>query len=509
MSRADRIALIFSLLAVLAGYFVATQIFEQMAHIEDEMAYVWQAQAFAKGYLTRPSPPHPKSFLTPFVVDYNGQRFGKYPPGWPAMLALGVLLNARSLVNPLLAGLGVWLTYRLGKRLFSPTVGLLAAGLTLTSPFFLLNSGSLLSHPFGLFLSLVFALGWLDAWQVGESDPLSRRWRELALATSAISLGLLILTRPLTAVGVSLPFAFHGLYLFLHSDRKIRLHLVIFCLVVLALASLLLIWQAAVTGDPLLNPYSLWWSYDKVGFGEGFGRSAGGHSLHTAWINTKFSLRVGIADLFGWFKASWIFLPFGLLALLHKRNWKAIPAITVFPSLVLIYIFYWIGANLYGPRYYYEGLFSLTILSAAGIAWLAGWPLRPDDASPRNNRWRRLRLFVVMAVVAFLVSVSLLFYTPQRLNGMHGLYGVTRERLKPFQTEQAQALTPALIIVYPNKWTEYGTLLELQDPFLDTPFIFVINKGEKENVAVVKAFPGRKAYLYFPKQPYKLIEYEP
>jgi hypothetical protein len=52
-------------------------------------------------------------------------------------------------------------------------------------------------------------------------------------------------------------------------------------------------------------------------------------------------------------------------------------------------------------------------------------------------------------------------------------------------------------------------LLELQDPFLDTPFIFVMNKGEKQNAAVAKAFPDRKAYLYFPKQPYKLVEYEP
>jgi len=92
---------------------------------------------------------------------------------------------------------------------------------------------------------------------------------------------------------------------------------------------------------------------------------------------------------------------------------------------------------------------------------------------------------------------------------MVGLYGVTRDRLKPFYTEQAQALTPALVIVYPNKWTEYGALLELQDPFLNTPFIFVINRGEKENIAVAKAFPERQAFLYFTKQPYKLIEFKP
>jgi 4-amino-4-deoxy-L-arabinose transferase-like glycosyltransferase len=425
------------------------------------------------------------------------------------MLSIGILLHARSLVNPLLAGLGVWLTYRLGKRLFSPLVGLLAAGLTLSSPFFLMNSGSLLSHPYGLFLSLVFILGWLDAWRVEPVDPLPSRWDWMPWVTSAISLGLLILTRPLTAIGVSLPFALHGLYLFVRGDRQRRKRLILYCIVVLALASLLFVWQLAVTGDPLLNPYTLWWSYDKVGFGEGFGRSATGHTWRMARINTKFSLRVGVADLFGWFKVSWLFLPFGILAILHKRNWKALTSIAVFPSLILVYIFYWIGANLYGPRYYYEGLFSMTILSAAGIAWLAGWPLRSEDAGSKFPGLRRMRLFGTLTVVAFLVSASLLFYTPQRLNVMRGLYGVTRTRLTPFLTQQAQALTPALVIVYPNKWTEYGALLELQDAFLDTPFIFVYNRGDNANFAVTRAFPERKAYMYFPSQPFKFFEYEP
>jgi len=298
-------------------------------------------------------------------------------------------------------------------------------------------------------------------------------------------------------------------YLFVRGDRKIRLRLIVFCLIVLPLAGLLYIWQFAVTGDLTLNPYTLWWEYDKVGFGEGFGRAKGGHSLRQARINTKFSLQVGYSDLFGWFKASWLFLPFGLLAVLHKRNWKALKVVAIFLSLVLMYIFYWIGANLYGPRYYYEGLPALTILSAAGIAWLAGWQLLPGDAPNPFNNWRKLRLFTTMTALVFLVSANLLFYMPQRLNSMRGLYGVNRERLKPFQTEQVQALTPALVIVYPDKWTEYGALLELQDAFLYTPIIFVMNRGEKQNAAVAKAFPDRKAYLYFPGHPYKLVEYEP
>ena len=100
--------------------------------------------------------------MVPFVVDYQGERFGKYPPGWPVLLSIAIRLDLRAWINPLLAGLGVWLTYLLGKRIFNDFVGLLAAGLTVASPFFLMNSGSLLSHPFGLVLSASFALGWLE-----------------------------------------------------------------------------------------------------------------------------------------------------------------------------------------------------------------------------------------------------------------------------------------------------------------------------------------------------------
>jgi 4-amino-4-deoxy-L-arabinose transferase-like glycosyltransferase len=139
MSRPDRIALLLSLLAILVTYLVTDRIFEGIPHLEDEVAYVWQAEAIAGGKIAVPSPPQPKSFLVPFVVDYDGLRFGKYPPGWPLVLAIGVKLGLRFLVNPLLAGLGVWLTYLLGKRVFGEVVGLLAAGLTLTSPFFLIN----------------------------------------------------------------------------------------------------------------------------------------------------------------------------------------------------------------------------------------------------------------------------------------------------------------------------------------------------------------------------------
>jgi len=498
-SGTDRIALLLSLLAILAAYQVHDRVFERMAHLEDEMAYLWQAQVIARGELMLPSPPSPKSFLYPFVVDYQGQRFGKYPIGWPVVLSFGERLGLRFIVNPLLAGFGVWLTYLLGKRIFGQTVGLLAAGLTLTSPFFLMNSGSLLSHPLGLVLSLAFTLAWLDAFVYNFTSP---RW--LPALVAAAALGLLALSRPFTALCVGVPFVFHGLVLLVRGDSAVRRRLVMLGAVALAITSLHFLWQYAVTGNALLNPYTLWWQYDKIGFGPGVGRIPGGHTLYQAWVNTRFNLIVGRADLFGWAIFSWIFLPVGLLAILRARNWHAVLPISVFISLFVFYNAYWIGAWVFGPRYYYEGLFSLTLLSAAGIAFLAGWHTLPEQPFPNYAGWRMVRPLLVTALVSLLVLTNLIFYIPGRLALLRGLYGVRASHLEPFQTPQAQALTPALIIVHTaGGWIDYGTLLELETPFLDTPFIFAYSRSPEVDSGLPALFPDRNIYHYYPsRNPY-------
>ena len=514
MSRSDKIAAILCLMAVLAGYLVADRIYERLAHIEDEMAFVWQAQAIARDRLTLPVPPGQHSFLVPFVVDYAGRRFGKYPLGWPVLLSLGVRLGLRYLVNPLLGGLAVWLIYRLGKKTLGETAGLLAAGLTVTSPFFLMNSGSLLSHPYGLVLSAAFALSWIDAFATlpttagGAPDlPDKARTKRAWLATivAAATLGMLALTRPLTAVAVCFPFGLHGLYLLIRGDWPTRRRLLTLGTITLALAGLHFAWQFAVTGQPLLNPYTLWWEYDKVGFGPGYGVTSEGHNWEQARINTKYSLWVGYRDLFGWGAYSWLFLPFGVFAM--RKNRPALLSSSVILCLVVIYMAYWIGSWLYGPRYYYEGLFSLVLLSAAGIAWLAGWPTHPSQPFPHYTGWRRAQPLAVTALITLLVAGNLLFYTPMRLKMMFGLYRVQHAYLEPFLTPQARELTPALIIVHvPGKWIEYGRFLELEDPLLDSPFIFILSHTPEIDASVIAEFPERAVYHYYPDTPYRFYE---
>lgn len=191
LKPAHLLAVFLAVAAFAAAAWVSAEVFERLPHIEDEMAYTWQARLIAERFsLTVPTPPCPKCFLYPFVVDHNGLRFGKYPPGWPALLGIAEFLSIRWLINPILAALSVWLTYRLASRLLSAQAALLAAFLVASSPFFLVNSGSLLSHAWSLFLTLAFTLAWLDCFSAGNNVP-----RRLAL------------TRPFTAVALTIPFA--------------------------------------------------------------------------------------------------------------------------------------------------------------------------------------------------------------------------------------------------------------------------------------------------------------
>lgn len=494
MSRIDRIALLLALLTIAAAALVGFFVYDNLAHLEDEMAYVWQADLIARGDLTLATPPCPRCFLVPFVIDYQGQRFGKYPLGWPVLLALGTRLGVRWLVNPLLAGLGVWLIYRLGKKLTDEKTGLLAAFLTASSPFFLINSGSLLSHPWTLVLSTALAIAWLDAFSLQGG----RVSRGLAAGTAGAVLGALAVTRPLTAVALALPFMLHALVLLVRGGRQARLNLVRVALLAGSIASLHFLWQYAVTGSALLNPYTLWWPYDTIGFGPGVGLQNGGFSPLHAWWNTVKNIDVGTSDLFGWGRLSYIFIPFGMFAL--RRDARAWLVGGMLPGLILTYMLYWVGAWLFGPRYYYEGLNVAAIFTVAGIGWLAGKPLATFTL-PRRAWLEKARFALVSWTVVGLVAANFMYYLPLRTAMMADLYTVSRDHFQPF-IDQEQELTPALIIVHPQEdWIEYGRLLELSSPYMDTPYVFIMSRGQEADQEAIDLLPGRKIWHYYADTP--------
>ena len=145
---------------------MSDQIFEHVPHSEDEVAYIFQAKVFAQNRLAVPTPPLSSAFWSPFVVDYEGQRFSnKYPIGWSFLLSLGLRLGAPWLINTILGTVTLaviaWLGYcfycsqHIAEMCYIPVA---AAVLTLVTPGFLFLSSSLLSHAASLFWAALTVL---------------------------------------------------------------------------------------------------------------------------------------------------------------------------------------------------------------------------------------------------------------------------------------------------------------------------------------------------------------
>lgn len=480
-------AIIVALAACATSAWVAGGLLERLPHLEDEFAYLWQAHVMAQGETSLPSPEEPASFLVPFVVDYGGERFGKYPPGWPAALSVGARAGAAWLVNPLLAGLAVWLTFRLGEKINGPLVGLLAALLLASSPMFLMLSGSYLSHTFAIVLTLALSLAWMELFLEKQTTIAPVPW---LVALIGLSAGLLFLTRPLTGLVIVVPFAAHGLWV-MAKNPAARGRLLGCALIATGTGLTLMLWQWELTGDPFLNPYRLWWPYDRLGFGPGHGVLPEGHSLRQAWFNTRHSLNAGLHDAFGWPYLSWAFFPFGLWRM--RRSLPAWLIASAVPGLILAYAGYWIGAWLLGPRYYVEALPAFAVVSAAGLKWLAGW------GQSQAVKERKLGL---TALIGLLLAVNLAGYLPVRLDGLHGLYGIRRDRVAPLE---AADLGEALVMVRSRHWTDYGNVLILNPPFHRSGLRVALLRGTQADLRVLEQYSDRPHYLFEPERPHLLL----
>lgn len=284
---------------------VSERVFENMPHLEDELAYLYQARIFAGGQIVIESPQPANAYWQPFVVDSGatGNRFGKYTPGWSAILAIGVLLGQEWVINAFLASLTIALVYRLGCEIFSPDIAIIASLLVAFSPAALLLNGTMMSHSSGLFFTTLFIYAY---WRIEKGEK-----RHLWGMVAGISLGILAATRPLTTLGIGLPFiawSIVRLVIALMSKKdtvpllprmtQILTPLLVLSAFTLIIASTIPAFSFAATGDPQQNLYELVWDYDRIGFGEGYGRNR--HRLEKALNHARFDLSLTAVDLFGW-----------------------------------------------------------------------------------------------------------------------------------------------------------------------------------------------------------------
>jgi hypothetical protein len=233
---------------VLLGVFVALYCYAGRGFTGDEMAMAWHARMLLAGHLWIPSTVHPEFFNTVSVLDHEGRWFSQYPIGGPALLALGMLVNAAWLVNPLLLGVATWQLYRFARAAFGEATARAAALLFTFTPFVLVLGATQMNHTAAMTFTLV-ALAELAAWDGGPASARLRHAAGLGVAVGAIAL-----VRPLDAALVALPIGLFQLVRVWREPSRLA-GLAVQCLAG-ALPVAVLLWaNARTTGAPLLFAY--------------------------------------------------------------------------------------------------------------------------------------------------------------------------------------------------------------------------------------------------------------
>lgn len=80
MKRADVAAFVLAILGSISSIWVAHSVFEGLPHLEDEFAFLWEAEVITRGRIKLPTPFEARSHLVPFVVDREGYRLENIHP---------------------------------------------------------------------------------------------------------------------------------------------------------------------------------------------------------------------------------------------------------------------------------------------------------------------------------------------------------------------------------------------------------------------------------------------
>lgn len=487
--RAGRVAIVIGLVAVLAGSLgTAVALFDRAPHILDAVAYTFQGKIFAGGSLWAPIPVLPAAFPTPFSVPFEGRWFVQYPPGTAAVLALGFWAAVPWLVEPLLAVAASGLIVLSVLRQYDRSTALLTLVLLATSPFLLLVAGAFLSHVPALCFA---ALAMYAATRYAETP--SMRWAALMAA----GLGLAFLTREIVAIFYGLSVVLAGFVRGVDRRGWAALKDALAGAAPLLIAQWLYLgYNAALTGSAFVLPRLLFDSRDVYGFGTGFG-FYNEHTLAGGLVNAEEQLTSLTFYLAGWPFGVSLALP--LLPFLTRRlrawDWAHGSLVVLF---VAGYLGYYYHGIVLGPRYYFEALPALVILTARGFivlamavaGWLAGLGLS-------DSGWRARQAALIL--LALLLACNAFYFVPRQIDLYAGFTGVPGRgpALGNVAEQGLSGRVPRLdnaLVVTEEWWFYTAYLAVLNCPTLDCGTVFAYAPTPPLRAALRQAFPGRDWY---------------
>ena len=402
----DRTALLGALWVFIISALLSLFVYQRHPHVPDEVLYLFQARYMAQGKLSVPTAPVPVAFSFYLLPHRSDQWYSIFPPGWPAVLALGVKIGIPWLVNPILAGVNILLSYKLVRQLYNRRLARWTVFLLCVSPWFIFMGMNFMSHTLTLTLALASAVALI------HSKEQTSSW--YALLSGAL-VGALSLVRPYDAVIVSFLLILWALGA---AGKRIKFtSIILFAAGILLIGILILPYNYGVMGSALEFPLQSYYAeyYGSKANALGFGPERGlgwpldafqGHTPLEAVLNTILNLFSVNIELFGWSVGSILLVTIFLISGGYRSSdWLMIAAIA---CVIGFYSLYWFsGGPDFGARYWYLIIVPLVVLTVRGL----GVFVSKLEANGQQNLFSSTRVFSAVLTLSFFAIVN---YFPWR-----------------------------------------------------------------------------------------------
>lgn len=458
--------LLFSILLAINIVFL-----EGIPHVPDDAAYLFMARMFAEGSI-RADITIPAGFVDYFpgiLAVNNGTWLFQYPFGHPIVLMIGVLFGFPNIIPPLIGVLFVFVLFLIAKSLYGIRTALFLLPLPLLSPFFLENASSFMSHntaAFYLALSFYFLIRF---YKYGKGH---------SLFLSGIFIGLLFNTRPLT----SLPFLILEGMVILIQNRHAKRSIWLYCLGFLLLFFMYLGYNSITNGSPFHFQYYV--------------------QNKDLFKNNEQALKIFTQER--WQNVSELFTNFGpmiyntpplmvyallLVPFILRKDafWDRIFFLSLF-TLPFSYFFYKGTFIMYGPRFWYEILPFVFLLTARTLAIFS-----------EKKFLTTIILFVFFAGLSLMSWLGVIptrnpdYFSPLKIQDLKGFNFINNGIYEELERKK---ISEGVIFVEDcgGNWWCYGSVFSRNTPAMDTPIVYVKDLGIEENLTLKRYYPNKPFY---------------
>ncbi len=469
--------------------FISVVVFDGIPRV-DETTYFFHAKYFSQGMLTLPlpHPPLDEAFGTYLIDSYDGKWFATWPPGWPMVLAVGIIFNVYWLLNPLMAAMSILLFHFFVRSIMDRGTANLITCLMAISPWFLATSSTLMSHTLVYFLIL-------GAWclLIKTHD----RPTFYAPLIAGGLMGMVFLTRPLDGLVIgTLTGLWTLIYLKVRTQWTTPLFYGAGCL---AVGGLIFPYNAHLTGSLFQTPLNTYldklWGIgaNQLGFGADIGPQPNwgrldpypGHSPFEALVQAQQMFYALNFELFGWGIGSVIFV----LIFVLWGKWSKLTAamLTISALTVSAYTLYWFSASFYiGPRYWFLIIVPMFILSGSGLILCAKKfrEIYPSQMAPERMT-AGIGFLCLCSIFVFMNWLSFNKY-PDFRDGHPEYYILSTQDI--YQN--------SIIFISSDFEDEFENAIWLNNfNSSSTSPLFARDLGMEKNLQVASAYPNRKIYF--------------